>query len=237
MELLAKAGFTQSYTYFTWRNTKQELTDYLTELTQSAVREYFRPNFFANTPDILPPILQTGGRAAFQMRLVLAATLSGVYGIYNGFELCEGRAIPNTEEYLHSEKYEYKVWDWDRPGNIKDYVAAINRIRRDNSAFHGMGGLAFHPADNDAVLFYSRTSADRRNRVFVAVNLDPHGARDCSLDLPLGDLGLGDDVPLEAEDLVAGNVMACQGRRLSLRLDPARDPALLFRLHPAGGRA
>jgi starch synthase (maltosyl-transferring) len=237
MELLAKAGFTQSYTYFTWRNTKQELTDYLTELTQGPVREYFRPNFFANTPDILPPILQTGGRAAFQMRLVLAATLSGVYGIYNGFELCEGRAIPNTEEYLHSEKYEYKVWDWDRPGNIKNYVAAINRIRRDNSAFHGMGGLAFHPADNDAVLFYSRTSADRRNRVFVAVNLDPHGARDCSLDLPLGDLGLGDDAVLEAEDLVAGNVMACQGRRLSLRLDPARDPALLFRLHPAGGRA
>ncbi|MBV8652898.1 MAG: DUF3416 domain-containing protein, partial [Alphaproteobacteria bacterium] len=130
MKLLAKAGFTQSYSYFTWRNTKAELTQYLTELTQGPEREYMQPNFFTNTPDILPRILQEGGRPAFRTRFVLAATLSPAYGIYNGFELCEGTPIPNSEEYLHSEKYEYKVWDWDRPGNIKDEIAALNRFRR-----------------------------------------------------------------------------------------------------------
>ena len=132
MKQLAKIGFTQSYSYFTWRNTKAELTEYLTELTQDEPKEYMRPNFFANTPDINPVFLQTSGRAGFQSRLVLAATLSTVYGIYNGFELCEGTPIPGREEYLNSEKYEIKAWDYDRPGNIRDYVTRLNRIRREN---------------------------------------------------------------------------------------------------------
>ncbi len=134
MKALAKAGFTQSYTYFTWRNTKSELTEYMTELTQTPMKEYFRPNFFTNTPDILSPVLQTGGRAAFKMRLVLASTLSPSYGIYSGYELCENRAVPGTEEYLNSEKYEIKVRDWNHPGNIKEFIGRVNSIRRENRA-------------------------------------------------------------------------------------------------------
>jgi starch synthase (maltosyl-transferring) len=173
LKMLAKVGFSQSYTYFTWRNFKQELIDYLTELTQTDVKEYLRPNFFTNTPDINPPYLQTGGRPAHQVRLVLAATLSSVYGIYNGFELCEATPIPGKEEYLDSEKYEYKVWDWDRPGNIKDYIATVNRIRRDNPALQELDNLRFYPAHDDSILFYGKMTPDRGNMVFVAVNLDP----------------------------------------------------------------
>ncbi len=168
MRALAKAGFTQSYTYFTWRNTKRELTDYLVELTQDRPNEYLRPNFFPSTPDILPPILQTGGRPAFITRLTLAATLSSVYGMYNGFELCEAAALPGREEYADSEKYEYKVWDWDRPGNIRDFVTRINRIRRENPALQHIKNLRFYAADNDQVLFYGKIAPDRRNAVFVA---------------------------------------------------------------------
>ena len=153
LKMLAKVGFSQSYTYFTWRNFKHELIEYGTELTQTEVKEYLRPNFFTNTPDILPAFLQTGGRPAFMIRAALAATLSSTYGIYNGFELCENAAIPDTEEYLNSEKYEYKVWDWDRPGNIKDYLTAINRIRRDNPALHELDNLAFYRADDESVIF------------------------------------------------------------------------------------
>src|SRR5207248_1320034 len=130
MRYLAKAGFSQSYTYFTWRNTKDELTDYLTELTTTEVREYLRPNLFANTPDILHAYLQDGGKPAFEARLLLAATLGANYGIYSGFELCEAHAVPGTEEYADSEKYQYRKWDWDRPGNINELVAGVNRIRR-----------------------------------------------------------------------------------------------------------
>src|SRR5579863_1738652 len=173
MKALAKAGFTQSYTYFTWRNTKFELTDYLTELTQTPMKEYFRPNFFTNTPDILSPVLQTGGRAAFKMKLVLAATLSPSYGIYSGFELCENNAVPGTEEYLNSEKYEIKVRDWNQPGNIKEFIGRVNRIRHENPALHRLRNLRFLPADNDQILFYSKTAAGGSNILLIAVNLDP----------------------------------------------------------------
>src|SRR3546814_866165 len=183
LQMLAKVGFSQSYTYFTWRNFKHELTEYLTELTQTEVKEYLRPNFFANTPDILPGYLQTGGRPAFQVRFVLAATLSSVYGIYNGFELCENAAVPDSEEYLHSEKYEYKVWDWDRPGNIKDYIARVNAIRRDNPALHELDNLRFYPAHDDNVLFYGKLAADGGNMIFVAVNLDPFEAHEAEIEL------------------------------------------------------
>src|SRR6185437_6393649 len=166
---LAKAGFTQSYTYFTWRVTKPELTGYGSELAQAWAKEYFRPNFFANTPDILPIHLQEGGRPAFRIRLVLAATLSPSYGIYNGFELCENAAIPGREEYLHSEKYEYKVWDWDRPGHIKNEIAALNRFRRVNPALHGFVNLRFYEASDDNILFYGKSAGTDAPRNVVLV--------------------------------------------------------------------
>jgi starch synthase (maltosyl-transferring) len=174
MRYLAKAGFTQSYTYFTWRNTKQELTDYLTELTASDVREYLRPNLFANTPDILHAYLQTGGRPAFQARLLLAATLGASYGIYSGFELCEAQAIPGTEEYADSEKYEIKHWDWDRPGNIKELVARVNSIRRQHRALQFGWPLRFHATDNPEIIAYSKTSPEGSDVLLTIVNLDPH---------------------------------------------------------------
>src|SRR6185369_4462949 len=161
MKTLAKAGFTQSYTYFTWRTSKHELTEYFTELTQTEMREYFRGNLFTNTPDILPFHLQTGGRSMFQIRAVLAATLSSVYGIYSGFELCENTPIPAREEYLDSEKYQFKERDWSAPGNIKDLITKLNRIRRENRALHFYDNLRFHPVDNEALLFYSKMTPAR----------------------------------------------------------------------------
>jgi starch synthase (maltosyl-transferring) len=230
MRALAKAGFTQSYTYFTWRVTKQELMEYGTELAQGAAKEYFRPNFFTNTPDILPVHLQQGGRPAFRARLVLAATLSPVYGIYNGFELCEARAIPGTEEYLHSEKYEYKVWDWDRPGNIKDDITRLNRIRRDNPALQHLVNLRFYPADDDAVLFYGKSTEDGGNHVFVAVNLDPAATRVATLEFPLAAMGIGERETFTAIELFTGREQRWQGARQRLALDPDLNPAVIFRI-------
>jgi starch synthase (maltosyl-transferring) len=229
MQRLAKAGYTQSYTYFTWRNTKAELTEYLTELTQSEMREYYRPNFFANTPDILPPFLQKGGRPAFMIRLVLAATLSTTYGIYNGFELCENTAIPGTEEYAHSEKYEYKVWDWDRPGNIKELVARVNAIRRGNPALQEFLNLRFHACDDDAVLFYRKSTADGSNRILVAVSLDPAGRRSTNLQVPLEELNVAEDSTFEVEELISGERRRWRGRTQRIEFDPAM-PAAIFRV-------
>ncbi|MGC1299327.1 MAG: alpha-1,4-glucan--maltose-1-phosphate maltosyltransferase, partial [Alloacidobacterium sp.] len=193
MQALAKAGFSQSYTYFTWRNTKAELIEYLTELTAFPAKEYFRPNFLTNTPDILPVFLQEGGRPAFRIRLALAATLSPAYGIYNGFELCENTAIPGREEYLNSEKYEYKVWDWDRPGNIKDDIRILNRFRQANSALHEFLNLRFLSCAAPQVLAYMKVSKDPINAVIVIVNLDPHQPHEADVELPLEELGLSAD--------------------------------------------
>jgi starch synthase (maltosyl-transferring) len=230
MRALAKVGFTQSYTYFTWRNTKAELTEYLTELTQGWAKEYFRPNFFTNTPDILPVFLQEGGRPAFRIRLALAATLSPSYGIYNGFELCENTPIPGREEYLHSEKYEYKVWDWDRPGHIKDDIRALNRFRRANPALQEFLNLRFLECADPAVLAYAKTTADRSNIAIIAVNLDPHSAREADIELPLAELGLPQDADFTVEEAFTGTVATWRGARQHLRLDPEIDPALLFRV-------
>jgi starch synthase (maltosyl-transferring) len=229
MQGLAKLGFTQSYTYFTWRNEKAELVEYLTELTQDEPKEYMRPNFFANTHDILPHILQFGGRPAFQLRLVLAATLSSVYGIYSGYELCEN--TPRGERgttvyYADSEVYEYKVWDWDRPGNIKEYVARINEIRRENPALHELTNLRFHEADDENVLFYSKTLGE--NTVFVVVNLDPHEAHEATLSYPLGIVG--DDEAYMIEELILQNEWKERGPSRRVRLDPGLNPAEIFRL-------
>jgi starch synthase (maltosyl-transferring) len=232
LKMLAKVGFSQSYTYFTWRNFKQELIDYLTELTQTDVKEYLRPNFFTNTPDINPPYLQTGGRPAHQVRLVLAATLSSVYGIYNGFELCEATPIPGKEEYLDSEKYEYKVWDWDRPGNIKDYIATVNRIRRDNPALQELDNLRFYPAHDDSILFYGKMTPDRGNMVFVAVNLDPFEPHEADVEFPLSDMGIPEQETYEVEELLSGAKHLWRGSRQHLRLDPAANPAAILRIVP-----
>jgi len=183
MRYLAKAGFSQSYTYFTWRNTKQELTEYLTELTQSELREFLRPNLFANTPDILHAYLQHGGRPAFEARLILAATLGASYGIYSGFELCESRAVaPGSEEYFDSEKYQFKKRDWAQPGNISELVCRVNRIRREHAALQSNESLRFHATDNDRIIAYSKETPDEF--IFVVVNLDPHHMQHGFVDFP-----------------------------------------------------
>jgi len=230
MKMMAKIGFSQSYTYFTWRHSKEEFIEYLTELTQTEVKEYMRPNFFPSTPDINPPYLQTGGRAGHQVRLVLASTLSSVYGMYNGFELCEATPIPGKEEYLNSEKYEYKVWDWDRPGNIKDYVAKINWIRGANPALQELDNLRFYPSTNDNVLFYGKMTPDRSNMIFVAVNLDPFNAHEANIDFPLDDMGLSVWDPFVAEELISGRYMEWSGIRQWVRLNPQGNPCEIFKI-------
>jgi len=255
MRALAKAGFTQSYTYFTWRNSKTELMEYLTELTHGPEREYFRPNFFTNTPDILPVFLQQGGRPAFRIRLVLAATLSPVYGIYNGFELCENTPLPGREEpiaseqqefielygrtpppareeYLNSEKYEYKVWDWDRPGNIIDDIRILNRFRRDNPALQEFLNLRFLGCSDLNILAYAKTSADMANTVIVAVNLDPHAAHEGEIELPLAEFGLAADAEFSLEEAFTQRIATCRGTRQRLLLDPEINPSMIFRLLP-----
>ena len=237
MKALAKLGFTQSYTYFTWRNHKQELIEYLVELTQDWPREYMRPNFFPNTHDILPHILQFGGRPAFQMRFVLAATLSSTYGIYSGFELCENipRGEPGTTVYYQdSEVYEYKVRDWDRLDNIKDYIRRINEIRRDNPALHYLKNLSFYEAPNDNILFYGKRTGD--NAVFVAVNLDPNVAHDTHVQFPLWEFGIGETEGYVMEELITGRQMPATGSWFWVRLDPESSPAEIFRLRKVGVR-
>ena len=224
MQNLAKLGFTQSYTYFTWRNEKQELIDYFTELTRDEPKDYYRPHLFTNTPDILPHFLQNGGAPAFRIRAVLAATLSGLFGIYNGFELCENRALPNSEEYADSEKYQYKVWDWDRPGNIKPLIADLNRIRRAHSVFEEPQNLEFFPSDNPRVLFYGRGRS-----VFVVVSLDPHASQATTIELPLREMEISESADLLATNLLTGVTTHWVGRRQYIRLE-TEAPAMIFTL-------
>ncbi len=229
MKALGKRGFSQSYTYFTWRNTRKEIEEYLTELTQTEMKEFYRPNFFVNTPDILPRILVEGGRPAFRMRLVLAATLSPSYGIYSGYELCENawiphHALPGDVEYADSEKYEIRVRDWDAPGNIKDLVEKINRIRRENPALQELANLRFFKSDNDRILFYGKVTADRSNAILVAVNLDPRSPHHATVALPLEEIGVPPGGTFVAHDLLTGARYAW-GERNYVRLDPAVEPA------------
>ncbi|MBD5635172.1 MAG: alpha-1,4-glucan--maltose-1-phosphate maltosyltransferase, partial [Candidatus Eremiobacteraeota bacterium] len=228
MNELAKIGFTQSYTYFTWRNTKAELTEYATELATSEMAEFYRPNFWPNTPDILPPFLQTGGRPAFRIRLALAATLSSLYGIYSGYELCENEGLPGREEYADSEKYEIKVRDWNAPGNIKGDVATINRIRRENPALQDWRNVSFYRADDDAVIFYGKRRGN--NVLLIAVNLDPFAAHDPLLWLPTGDFAIADDETYEIEELLGATKHDWRGSAHRWRLDPQINPAAIFRL-------
>jgi starch synthase (maltosyl-transferring) len=232
MRELAKVGFSQSYTYFTWRNTRWELTEYLTELTQSQMREYYRGNFFVNTPDILPHILQFGGRPAFRMRLLLAATLSSVYGIYSGFELVENtpRGAPgSTEYYQDSEMYQHKVWDWDRPGNIIDDVTRINRIRRENPALHLYDNLRFCATDNDQLLCYTKATPDGRNIIACVVNLDPYWPQSGWVEVPANTWGMPADQPYVMHDLLTGDRFTWRGNWNWVRLDPHVQPGHVLR--------
>jgi len=234
MKALAKAGFTQSYTYFTWRNSKEELTEYFTELTQTDMREYFRGNLWPNTPDILPVVLQTGGRPAFMIRAVLAATLSSLYGIYSGFELCENAALPGREEYLDSEKYQFKERDWDAPGNIKDWITRLNRIRRENRALQLYDNLRFYRAENDAILFYGKMTAARDDIILVVVNLDPFRKHNSYIDVPVQEFGFMGGDAYQVHDLLSDARYTWYERRNYVELDPEIQPAHIFRVRRRG---
>ena len=234
MKRLAKVGFTQSYSYFTWRNEKAELTEYLTELTQEECRHYMRPNFFANTPDINPLYLQGSGRPGFRSRLVLAATLAGSYGIYNGYEVCEAEAVPGKEEYLNSEKYQLRDWDFDQPGNIKDDIALVNRLRRERPALRAFESLTFQNAFDDQVLYYAKSDARTGDYLLFHVLLDPHRPHEFAFEVPLWEFGLPDEASIEVEDAIHGNHFTWHGKNHTLRLDPNERPYAIWRLLPPG---
>ena len=232
MHRLAKLGFTQSYTYFTWRNTKGELADYLHELTRTESREYFRPNLWPNTPDILPEYLQFGGRPAFMVRLVLAATLGASYGVYGpAFELMENMPREfGSEEYLDSEKYEVRAWQRDRAESLRDFCTRINRIRRDNPALQQNWNLEFFTVENDQMLAFGKVSDDLGNIVVVVVNLDCYHTQSGWVELPLKTLGLDPRHPYQMHELISGARYLWNGARNYVQLDPQRLPAQVFRL-------
>lgn len=232
MYRLAKLGFTQSYTYFAWRNTKWDLTQYFTELTQTEVREYFRPSLWPNTPDILTEYLQFGGRPAFMARLVLAATLGASYGIYGpAFELCENRPFaPGSEEYLNSEKYEIKSWDIGRADSLRDLITRVNRIRRENPALQSDQGLRFHPIDNEQLIAYSKATQDLSNVILTVVNLDPHHTQSGWVELPLEELQIDRHQPYEVHDLLTDARYGWNGPRNYIELNPQKLPCHIFSL-------
>ncbi|MGH6778959.1 MAG: alpha-1,4-glucan--maltose-1-phosphate maltosyltransferase, partial [Bradyrhizobium sp.] len=230
MKGLAKLGFTQSYTYFTWRTQKWELEQYLGELTSYPARDFYRPNFFVNTPDILPYHLQGGEPWMFKSRVALAGTLSSSYGICNGFELLEHEPIPGREEYIDSEKYEIKTRDWNKPGNIKPYITELNRIRRENPALQQTSDLRFLGIDDGNVIAFVKQSVNQANAVVVAIAL----SRDIhEFWLPLSDTQVdvgGERRHVAAiENLTTGERSALNWGGIRLRIDPERDPALFFR--------
>jgi starch synthase (maltosyl-transferring) len=232
MYRLAKLGFSQSYTYFAWRNTKWELTKYFTELTQTETREYFQPNLWPNTPDILTEYLQSGGRSAFMTRLVLAATLGASYGIYGpAFELCENRPRePGSEEYLNSEKYEIKIWDITGPDSLEDLITRVNLIRRENPALHRDWSLRFHEVDNEQLICYSKRTDDLSNVVLVVVNLDPHYTQSGWVEFPLEELGIDPQKPYQIHDLLSDALYLWQGSRNYVELNPQVVPAHILLL-------
>lgn len=234
MYRLAKLGFTQSYTYFTWRNTKAEFIEYFTELTKSEVSEYFRPNLWPNTPDILPEHLQTGGRGAFVARLVLAGTLGASYGIYGpAFENQHHLPRdPGSEEYLDSEKYQLRHWNFDGPENLSKVIAAVNQARRTNRALQWDSGLRFHDTDNDQLLCYSKQTADRTNTVIMVVNLNFHSPQHGFVVLPLEELCIDPNRPYQIRDLISGQTFSWEGPRNFVDLDPHQSPAHILQLLP-----
>ena len=234
MYRLAKLGFSQSYTYFTWRNTKPELTQYFTELTRTELSDFFRANLWPNTPDILTEYLQFGGRPAFMTRLVLAAMLGASYGIYGpAFELCENVARePGSEEYLDSEKYEIKHWDLEKPGSLRELIARVNRIRRENRALQSDRNLRFYPVDNPEIICFGKSTDDLSNVIVVAVNLDPHHTQSGWVELPAEELGLNPQQTFQMHELLTDARYLWQGKRNYVQLDPDSVPAQIFRVRP-----
>ncbi|MCB8839045.1 alpha-1,4-glucan--maltose-1-phosphate maltosyltransferase [Aurantimonas sp. VKM B-3413] len=230
MKRLAKVGYNQSYSYFTWRNEKWELTEYLTELTQTECAEHMRPNFFVNTPDINPVYLQTSGRPGFQTRLALAATMAGNYGVYSGFELCEYQPVPGKEEYLNSEKYEIRAFDWKAPGNIRDDIAFFNRLRQKEPAMRDFRNLQFYNFWNDHVLYYGKRTEDLSSFLLFIVSLDPHASQGGHFEVPLWEFGLPDNASVHAEDLVTGNEFAWTGKMQHWWLNPQDRPYAVFKI-------
>lgn len=227
---LAKLGFTQSYNYFPWRNTGWELREYFTELTQTAVREYFGANLWPNTPDILPEYLQFGGRAGFMSRLILAASLGPNYGIYGpAFELCDAVPLaPGREEYRDSEKFQIKRWDLEQAGNLRAFISRVNQIRRENPAFHRNNNLRFHDVDNEQIVAFSKSSDDLSNQVLVVVNLDPHHVQTGFIKLPLNELRLDAHQPYQVHDALTDARYLWNGTRNFVSLDPRAVPAHIF---------
>jgi starch synthase (maltosyl-transferring) len=232
MQRLAKLGFSQSYTYFTWRNTKQELTEYFTELTQTEAREYFRPNLWPNTPDILPEYLQLGGRPAFMARFILAATLGASYGIYGpAFELCENAPMePGSEEYLNSEKYELKRRDLDSPVSLKDLITRVNAIRKSSPALQKNLNLHFHDCENTSIICYSKASDDLSDVILVIVNLDSFQKQGGMVQLDLAAIGIDAARPFQVHDLLAEAEYTWQGARNFVELTPEIRPAHILRV-------
>ena len=232
MYRLAKAGFTQSYNYFPWRNSKRELEAYFTELTSRPVCEFFRANLWPNTPDILPEYLQYGGRPAFMVRLVLAATLGASYGIYGpAYELMEDRAREQgSEEYLDSEKYQLRNWDRDSPASLRDFISRVNRIRRENAPLQSDLGLKFHPTDNDMLLAYSKSNGNGTESVLVVANVDPHYTQSGWVTIDLRSLGLPVETTFQMDDLLSGARFLWRGPRNFVSLDPQHTPAHIFRV-------
>jgi starch synthase (maltosyl-transferring) len=232
MHRLAKGGFSQSYTYFTWRNSKYELTEYFTELCSGPGRDYFRPNVWPNTPDILHQALQSGLRPVFAARLVLAATLSANYGIYGPtYELMESvPREPGSEEYRDSEKYQLRHWQLDRPDSLAPLVARINRIRRDNPALQSDRSLTFCPVDNDQLIAYVKRDPASNNIVLTVVNLDPYNTQSGWVDLDLGTWDIDAGRPYQVHDLLSDQRFQWRGPRNYVLLDPQRMPAHIFRI-------
>ena len=229
---LAKRGFTQSYTYFTWRYTKHELITYCSELVNSRVSEFFRPNFWPNTPDILPEFLQITNQSGYIQRLILAATLSSNYGIYGpAFELMDKIPVePGKEEYLNSEKYEIKNWDLENSKSLKKIISRINKIRRENKALQNTRSLQFHDIDNEALICYSKTAGDLSNIILVVVNLDPYHIHSGWLKFPLQKLNIDGHVPYQVHDLLSGDYFLWNGERNYVEVNPGIIPAHIFKV-------
>lgn len=228
MQTLAKAGFTQSYTYFTWRESRTELIDYVTELTKGEMRDYYRANFWPNTPDILPFHLQDAPPSAFKIRAVLAATLSSSWGIYSGYELCENKALPGREEYLDSEKYQLTTRDWDKPGNIKPFLTRVNRARKTNTALQSYANIEFIPCDNDQMIAFYKWSDDHGNLILVVINLDPYVKHETNLHLPLAAMGIEEGSAFTVRDLIYEESYTWRESTNFVSLDPRTKPVHLF---------
>ena len=232
MYWLSKLGFTQSYTYFTWRHTKKEIIQYVNELINTDVSQYFRPNFWPNTPDILSEDLQQGSYGAFAARLILAATLSSNYGIYGpAFELMVSEALEGSEEYANAEKYEIKHWDRNKLPNLKELIATINRIRRENPALQETKNLKFHEIDNEQVLYYSKVNPESSNLILIVISLDPYNSQKAKLPIPLTEFNLSPNQSYRVHELLSNRKYLWEGKTQEITLNPAQLPACIFRIH------